>query len=355
MVGGTREIGYDRLIVATGATPRRPRNLPDINGVVVLRALGDALALRAAATAGARVLVVGGGLIGSELASSLSTLGATATIVEAAPVPLVRAFGTTVATRLSQLHERHGTELLRGVEVVEVEVVVDPDGAARVSAARLSNGRRLDVDLVVAGIGATPATRWLAGSGLALNPRDGAVVCDGYLRSSDPAVYAAGDVAEWPGGPAGTRTRLENWSNAGEQGVVAGRNAVTGHAPTAYETVPYFWSDWYGHRIQFVGSPLGDDVRFYRTAGPRYGFVALYREGGRLAGAAAVNGQKMMMKYRRLIRDGASYEEGVALFAGELAEDPGGSGDLALARPGGATAPAALNEQPGLLRGEDGT
>ncbi|MCU1657145.1 MAG: pyridine nucleotide-disulfide oxidoreductase [Pseudonocardiales bacterium] len=300
---------YDRLIVATGAAARRPSGLTDLAGIVTLRTLDDAVLLRSLLVAEARVVIVGAGLIGSELASSAGQLGAHVTLIDGAPVPLVRAVGVDVGRRLSALHAQRGIELICDVQIVAIE------GHTRASAVVLSDGLRLPADVVLLSIGAEPVTSWLAGSGVAVNPTDGAIVCDEMLRTSVPAVYAAGDVAEWSNRIVGGQTRQENWSNANEQGAVAGRNAVTAGSPVAYEAVSYFWSDWYGQRIQFVGTADSDDVEFHELSSGHGGFVALYHQEGRLVGAAACNGQRLIMKYRRLIRDGASNDDALATLA----------------------------------------
>jgi NADPH-dependent 2,4-dienoyl-CoA reductase/sulfur reductase-like enzyme len=253
--------------------------------------------------ADARIMIVGAGLIGSELASSARRLGAHVTMIDGAPVPLVRAVGVDTGRRLSALHAHFGTELSCDVRIAAIE------GHGHVSTVVLSNGARLPADVVVVSVGAEPATSWLDGSGVAVNPADGAIVCDALLRTSVPGVYAAGDVAEWPNRAIGARMRQENWSSASEQGAVAGRNAVTPDSPVAHESVPYFWSDWYGQRIQFVGTADSDDVEFHELSTGQGGFVALFRQQGRLVGAATCNGQRLIMKYRRLIRDGASYDD----------------------------------------------
>jgi NADPH-dependent 2,4-dienoyl-CoA reductase/sulfur reductase-like enzyme len=300
---------YDRLVVATGVAPRRLSDLADLDGVLTLRTLDDAARLRGSLVAGARVVVVGAGLIGSELASSARAIGADAVLVEAAPIPLVRAVGSEVGQRLTALHNSHFTPLRCGVQVVGVE------GEQRVSAVRLSNGERLPADLVILSVGAAPATSWLAGSGVVLNPLDGAVVCDETLQTSVPGIFAAGDVAEWPNEVMGVRMRQENWSSATEQGSIAGRNAVADGPLSVHGSVPYFWSDWYGSRIQFVGVSEAEEVEFHDLPPTADGFVALFRREGRLVGAATCNGQRLIMKLRRLIHTGAPYAAARAMLA----------------------------------------
>src|SRR5262249_44310895 len=152
---------------------------------------------------------------------------------------------------------------------------------------------------VVVGTGATPVTDWLDGSGVRVDAAGG-VVCDERLWTGVPGVYAAGDVARWRHPLFGRHLRVEHWTNAAEQGLAAGRNAADPHRATASAAVPYFWSDWYGHRIQSVGLPAADDVQLVDGA-PGGGYlVALYRDGDRLSGVLTINGPAEVMRYRAL-------------------------------------------------------
>ncbi|GAA0967660.1 FAD/NAD(P)-binding oxidoreductase [Acrocarpospora macrocephala] len=293
-------LGYERLVVATGASPRSIPQLAAKPGAYTLRTVDDAARLRAAINPGGEVVIIGAGFIGSEIASSAREKGAHVTIVEAAPVPLVRAVGDQVGHALAGIHGRHGTRLLCGTTVEEVI------GEERVTGLRLSDGETVPADVVVVGIGAAPATAWLRDSGIALHPVDGGVICDEYLRSSLTDVYAAGDVTYWPNGVLDLTMRLENWTNAADQGDRAALNALYPHRAAPFRTVPYFWSDWYGNRFQFAGTPLADEVVFAREDESR--LVALYRRADRLTGAATVNEPRMIMKLRRLIADRGSWE-----------------------------------------------
>jgi NADPH-dependent 2,4-dienoyl-CoA reductase/sulfur reductase-like enzyme len=305
--GGAR-IPYARLIIATGARPKTLGHFPDLPGIRTLRTLDDAREIRQAIRTGSRLVIAGGGFIGAEIASSARARGATVTIAEAAPVPLVRAVGEIVGKALSGLHQRNGTRLVCGVQVERVL------GTKRAEGVLLSTGEVIGADLVIVGIGAAPATEWLAGSGITLNPADGGVLCDQYLRASAPDVYAAGDVAHWPNAVLDCAMRLENWTNASDQGTQAAVNALFPERAHAYETVPYFWSDWYGNRIQFVGTALAESVSFASGGPDDEKFVALYRTGGRLVGAAALNEPRKVMKYRRFIASHGSWESALDLL-----------------------------------------
>ncbi|MGC9670723.1 NAD(P)/FAD-dependent oxidoreductase [Planosporangium sp. 12N6] len=299
---GGQEFGYDGLVIATGAAARTLPGTEGLAGVHALRTRDDALAVRSALDAGARTVVVGAGFIGSEVASAAHKRGLAVTIVEALPTPLVRAVGDVMGRACAALHTRRGTELRCGVGVAAVE------GDGRVERVRLTDGTVLPADLVVVGIGAAPATGWLDGSGLTL---DNGIVCDETLFTGVPGVYAAGDVARWYNPLFGRHMRLEHWTSAAEQGAVAARNALDPANAGPYATVPYFWSDWYDSRIQFVGVPATDEVRVVDGDVDGDRFVALYREGDRLAGVLTMNGQAQIMKYRGLIMRGASWEDGL--------------------------------------------
>ncbi|MEV0110072.1 FAD-dependent oxidoreductase [Nocardia sp. NPDC050799] len=288
------DIGYDAVLLTTGVRARRLPGTEHLAGVRVLRDLDDAVAIRAALDAGPRVVVIGAGFIGAEVASAAVRRGLAPVVVEAAPTPLVRAVGAAAGAGLARMHERHGVELRCGVAVTELV------GERRVEAVRLADGSELPADLVVVGIGATPATGWLEGSGLRLE--DG-VVCDQHLRAA-PDVWAAGDVARWAN-PLFDRTiRLEHWTNAGEQAAHAMENLLAPGSATPYRHVPYFWSDWYGQRIQFAGQPVGEPT-VVAGGWDRDDLVALYRDGERLAGALTVNRRGDIMKYRaRIARRG---------------------------------------------------
>lgn len=309
-------VPYDRVIIATGSAARTPKRLRTVAGVVTLRTLDDATALRTMLCPGSVVVVIGAGFIGSEIASSAAAVGADVTLVEAAPVPLVRAVGDVVGRAISDLHRRHGTRLVCGVQVDQVL------GDDRVTGVRLSSGEILPADVVVIGVGSAPATSWLLGSGIELDARDGGVVCDEYLESSVPGVYAAGDVAHWPNTVLDETMRLENWTNASDQAARAAVNAVFPDRREPYGSVPYFWTDWYGQRIQFVGSARADAVTF-GSGGPHDDrFAALYRRDERLVGVATLNEPRLIMKYRRFIADRGTWDRAGDVIAARAVATP---------------------------------
>ncbi|WP_410664083.1 NAD(P)/FAD-dependent oxidoreductase [Amycolatopsis sp. lyj-84] len=306
-------VPYDALVIATGATARRLPGSEGIAGVHTLRTAEDALAVRAALDRGARTVVIGAGFIGSEVAAAARKRGLPSTIVEALDVPLTRSVGAEAGAMCASLHREAGTELRLSTKVTGLET----DNGA-VTGVRLATGEVLPADLVVAGIGVVPATGWLAGSGVPLHELDGGVVCDATLATGVPGVYAAGDVAHAEN-PLfdGDLMRLEHWTNAAEQGAAAARHALSPESARALAPVPYFWSDWYDHRIQFVGTPRADEVV---TAVPASGgFTALYRRGDRIVGALTVDRPREIMKYRRHVAGRTPWAEALAFAAGTAA------------------------------------
>ncbi|WP_181772444.1 NAD(P)/FAD-dependent oxidoreductase [Amycolatopsis pittospori] len=299
-------VPYDALVIATGATARRLPGSEGIAGVHTLRTAEDALAVRAALDRGARTVVIGAGFIGSEVAAAARKRGLPATIVEALDVPLTRSVGAEAGAVCASLHQEAGTELRVSTTVTGLE-----SAGGVVTGVRISTGEVLPADLVVAGIGVVPATGWLAGSGVPLHGRDGGVVCDATLATGIPGVYAAGDVAHAENALFdGDLMRLEHWTNAAEQGAAAARHALAPESARALAPVPYFWSDWYSHRIQFVGTPRADEVTVAVPASG--GFTALYRRGDRIVGALTVDRPREIMKYRRHIAGRAPWPEALA-------------------------------------------
>jgi NADPH-dependent 2,4-dienoyl-CoA reductase/sulfur reductase-like enzyme len=300
---GVRE-PFDALVLATGASPRRLRGQPDLPGVHLLRTLDDALALRAALEARPRVLVVGAGFIGAEVAASCRARGLQVTLVEPLPVPLARGLGEAMGRVCAELHRDQGVDLRCGVGVSGFQ------GHQRVERVTLSDGSSVEADLVVVGIGAAPETGWLEGSGLRL---DDGVVCDAFCAAA-PGVFAAGDVARWHNPLFGEEMRVEHWSNAVEQGsYVAERLAGTDLGAQPFAPVPFFWSDQYGVKIQFAGRMRPDDeVRLVAGSLAERKFTALYGRAGRLSGVLAWSRPRDLAKYRRLIAAATPFESVLA-------------------------------------------
>lgn len=301
VVVGDGEVRYDRLVIATGAAARTLPGTDGIAGVHGLRTVDDAVAIRAALDAGARTVVIGAGFIGSEVASGARKRGLPVTIVESLDVPLTRSVGLEAGQVCAELHLANGADLRCGTGV---DGIVAQQG--RAVGVRLDDGTTIPADLVVVGIGVLPGTGWLEGSGVALHERDRGIVCDATLATTVPGVYAAGDVVHWPNPLFDDQVmRLEHWTNAAEHGAAAAAHAIDPASAKPVSSVPYFWSDWYGHRIQFVGVPQADEVEVI----DREPYLALYRRGGRVVGALTIDRPTQIMKLRKLIAQRASYED----------------------------------------------
>ncbi|MFI6500587.1 NAD(P)/FAD-dependent oxidoreductase [Nonomuraea typhae] len=279
-----RRLPYDRLVIATGLTPRRLPGQRLLAGVHTLRTIDEAIALRAALHAATRVAVVGAGVLGCEIAAAARTLGLPATLVDPAPVPMARQLGTTLGRLVGAMHAKQGVELRLGTGVASFL------GTARVQGLELTGGGTIPADLVVVTAGSIPATGWLNGTGLGLN--DG-VECDAYGRAA-PDVYAVGDVARYPQG------RVESRTNATEQALNVAANIMGEERPFA--TIPYFWSDQYGVKIQVHGT-IGTHDRIRWTDGdpeqPRW--VALAEDGGVVGAAIGWNHPRGARLARRQI------------------------------------------------------
>lgn len=297
-------LAFDGLVVATGAEPRTLPGLPALEGVHTLRTLEDSLAIGAALEPGRRAVVVGAGFIGLEVAASSRQRGVDVTVVEVAEVPLEHALGRAMGAWLAGVHRDHGVDLRCGAGVEGVE------GDGRVERVRLGDGSAVEADLVVIGVGVRPETGWLEGSGLAL---DDGVVCDETCAAAE-GVVAAGDVARWRNPLFGEVMRVEHWDNAIQQGTAAAARLLAGPAAEAFAPVPYFWSDQYDLKVQFVGRP-GDpreEVRVVEGSPGEGRFCAVYRRGDRVVGALAVGAPRALMTYRRLIAERASWPDAVA-------------------------------------------
>ena len=301
-------VDFDGLVVATGAAPRPLPGAPDLAGVHLLRTLEDSISLGAVASEGARVVVVGAGFIGSEVAATTSARGAQVTVVEALPQPLARVLGAEMGAACGALHLAHGVDLRTGVGVSGL--VAGDDGSA-VAGVALDDGSVLDADAVVVGIGVVPTTAWLEGSGLEI--ADG-VVADATLHAADDVVVA-GDVARWFDQKLDALVRIEHWTNAAEQGAVAARSLMAGRSGAeAYVPVPYFWSDQYDTKIQVIGHPRPDGDVEVVDGSPESGrFVALYGHEGALVAALGFGRPRQLMAYRPLLETGASFDEALAL------------------------------------------
>jgi len=304
---GERIVGDRGVVIATGASPRQIAGLPALAGIHQLRTLDDCLAIRADLDAGARrLVVVGAGFIGSEVAATCRARHVDVTVLEALPAPMVRGLGPVLGEVLAGMHRDHGVDLRTGVGVAGV------DGVERVERVRLADGSAVDADVVVVGVGVAPATAWLEGSGLTI---DNGVVCDESLLAA-PGIVAAGDVCRWPNALFGNELmRLEHWTNATEQGIAAGARLLVDDdsAAVPFAPVPFVWSDQYDVKIQVAGHVRGDDrLEVVDGSLDERRFVAAIGRGGRLVGAVGFSRPRVLMQYRRLVAEGTSWDDALA-------------------------------------------
>lgn len=290
------EIRADGVVLATGARARALPGAPAPTGVHVLRSLDDALALREDLQRGGSLVVIGGGFIGAEVASTARSLGLDVTVVEALPVPLAGPLGAEMGAACGELHAANGTRLLTATGVTGL---VTAAGGNRVTGVELFDGRELPADVVVVGIGAQPNVEWLEGSGLALA---GGVVTDARGATALPGVVAVGDCAAAWSPAAGRHVRIEHWTHALEQPAVA-VSALLGAPLPADPPPPYFWSDQYGARIQFAGARRdGDEVRVVEGSLAERSFLAVYERAGVPVAVLGLDQPRLFTRWRRQLR-----------------------------------------------------
>ena len=295
---GGEEVPFDGLVVATGSVPRRlPALDPEREGVLELRTLDDALALHKALRHASKLILVGSGFIGVEVASSARRLGVEVEMISLDP-PLALA-GAVVSDVCRAMLLDHGVGLHVGRSVSEI---VGSDGVEEVV---LDDGTRVGGDLLLVAVGARPYTDWLEGSGLVLEE---GVVCDASLAAAGAErIVAAGDVARWPSRLLGGGSlRIEHWTNAVEQGAAAARTLLHGpSSDTAFTSVPSFWSDHLGTRLQSVGLPLlGDRVEIVAGSVDERQFVAASYRGDVLVGATTYGMARALVPYRAALARG---------------------------------------------------
>ncbi|MFI1927714.1 MULTISPECIES: NAD(P)/FAD-dependent oxidoreductase [unclassified Streptomyces] len=287
-----REVRVDGLVIATGAAARRLPGSDGLAGVHVLRTLDDARALRDELARGGRLVVIGGGFIGAEVASTAYALGIDVTVVEVAPTPLAGPLGATMGGIVSGLHADHGVRLLCGVGVKGLS------GERRVNAVLLDDGRGIPADIVVVGVGARPCVEWLEGSGVEL---DNGVKCGADGRTALAGVVAVGDCANWYDPRAGAHRRVEHWTGARERPDAAVATLLAGGAVVpGVPRPPYFWSDQYGVRIQFAGHAAGaDSVSVEEGAVDDRNVLAVYRRAGDPVAVLGMNQPRLFTRWRK--------------------------------------------------------
>lgn len=285
------QVRTDGVVIATGCTRARIPGSGELPGSHVLYTLDDANALRAEVRSGARVVVVGGGLAGAEVASACQELKARTTVVDTRHIPLVPTFGIELAPLCFDLHEDHGVRTRCGTAATRVL------GTDQVTGVELADGRVLAADVVVTAVGASPATGWLRGSGLRV--RDGVLTNSGLVTQL-PNVVAVGDVARYHCVYRGRRVRFDHWSAAMNQPPVAVRNLLAGQTVEQYTGVPHLWSEQYGSTLQFAGYVRPKDrVEVVEGEAGAHRFLATYHRRNQLIGVFAMNMPKQFATYRR--------------------------------------------------------
>ncbi|MDF6041966.1 FAD-dependent oxidoreductase [Streptomyces sp. JH14] len=295
-------VPYDVLVVACGAEPVVLPGSEGVPGVHLLRTLDDAARLRPVLDEQHTVVVVGAGWIGAEFATAARAAGCEVTVVEAADRPLAGVLPAEVAVPMARWYAQSGAELLTGTPVARIEQ----------GSVVLADGRALAAGAVVVGIGARPATGWLAGSGIALGP-DGSVTADDALRTSLPDVYAVGDCASFPSARYGTRLLVHHWDNALQGPRTAAANIIGagtgGVQPLTYDPVPYFWSEQFDRFVQYAGHHGDADTLLWRGDPADPAWTVCWLRDGALVAVLAVGRPRDLAQGRRLIEAGARLDQ----------------------------------------------
>ena len=279
----------DAVVVATGSRAR-PWPGPQPAGVHTLRTLADSRALRAELHPGARLVIIGAGFIGAEVASTAKGLGVDVTVLEAAPTPLSGPLGVELGAVVAGLHERHGVHLHCGVPVAELV------GTDQVSGVRLADGRGFPADLVVVGVGSLPNVEWLATSGLDVSA---GLACSAVGATDAPGVYGVGDGVAWFDPVHGRPVRVEHWTDSRDRPAVAVADLLGAPSPGRLRP-PYFWSDQYGVRIQFAGHRRGDEEITIEAGSAETGdLLAVYRRSGQPVAVLGLNQTSQFMRIRK--------------------------------------------------------
>ncbi|GFE25243.1 NAD(P)H-nitrite reductase [Streptomyces sp. SceaMP-e96] len=288
-------VPYDYAVLATGADPIVLPGSEGMPGVHLLRTLDDAERLRPVLAAQHEIVVVGAGWIGAEFATAAREAGCSVTVVEAADRPLAGALPAEVAAHMTGWYTDAGAELRTGARVASVTA----------GAVTLADGTTLPADAVVVGIGARPATAWLAGSGVEVSQEDGAVLADDQLRTSVPDVYAVGDCASFPSARYGTRLLIHHWDNALQGPRTVAENIARGDAEgVVYDPVPYFWSEQFGRFVQYAGHHGNADELVWRGDPAGAAWSVIWLRDGRLVALLAVGRPRDLAQGRKLIERG---------------------------------------------------
>ncbi len=311
------ELTYDAAVIATGCAARTLPTFPLGPRIHQLRTLADARRLAPMLVDGAKVVILGAGFIGLEVAATAMEKGCRVSVLEGQSAPLVRSIGASLGSRIAEMHRARGVDVRCGVTVKGL-VGGDGSSAGGISGVEFADGTTIDADVVLVGVGAVPNVQWLADSGLTV--QDG-VVCDEYLQAAN-AVFAAGDVVRWPNSvfPEEPTMRVEHWTNATEQGVAVARNVtayLAGQSLTAFSTVPFFWSDQFDFRVQLMGRASGDDdTTVIDGALDSDVFAVAYSRGGVIRGVLGVGTPKLVIGAKQFVARRATLDETVTGLVG---------------------------------------
>jgi NADPH-dependent 2,4-dienoyl-CoA reductase/sulfur reductase-like enzyme len=294
------EVAFDGLVVATGARARTLPGVPPSDRIHALRTVTDAVRLRAALEPGTRLGILGGGFVGTEVASSASALGCDVTVIEQAPAPMAAVLGITLAEDLAEITRRAGVKIVGSQIASSVSTT-----AAGCPVVELDSGLSLEFDQLLVSIGADPNTEWLAGSGLEV---EAGLVCDDSLfayGARHGSVVAAGDVARIRQSDGSLERRVEHWTHAAAQGEFAAASLLAGPAPNGprFRAVPYVWSDQFGNRIEILGQfAPGDSAQEIWSTPGGVNSLYLYRRDGRPSALIGVNAVRWLLEVRRRLR-----------------------------------------------------
>lgn len=303
LADGSR-VEADAIVLATGAEARRLPFERGLEGILALRTLEDARRLRDALAGAPRVVVIGAGFIGMEVAASCRAKGCAVTVVEPLPAPLIRGLGPILGERVARRHREAGVEFHLGVGVAAFE------GEGRVSGVRLADDRVVPADVVVVGVGAAPAVGWLEGAGLAI---ENGILCDATGATSRAGVFALGDCARWENARYPERPRFEHWTSAVEQAEVVARRIVQGKSDP-HAAVPYVWTDQFDLRLAIAGEFKPDDAMHVCLGSLEEDkFLVLFGRAGKLVGAVGCKRPRQLNAARRWITEGLAFDEAIAL------------------------------------------
>lgn len=292
-------LSYDKLLITTGAAPRR-LTVPgaELEGLHYLRSLDDSDSIKAVLRPGGRVVIVGGGWIGLETAAAAKTGGAEVTVLEHGELPLLRVLGPDVAAVFADLHRQNGVDLRCGVEVTGFRPAAD-GAACSAGAVLLGDGTVVDADAIIVGVGVSPDVGLAESAGLTV---DNGILADQHLQTSDPDIYAAGDVVNAYHPMLAQHLRVEHWANALNQPAIAAKSML-GQTAT-YDRLPYFFSDQYDLGMEYTGYADASDTVVIRGDREAREFVAFWLNDGRVVAGMNVNVWDVTETIQALIRSG---------------------------------------------------